>query len=93
MAGWRAQVSFQRRLASGRLRPCVGAGPSWTSEEGEQDSGASLWGGMALLGLEVSVLRRAAGTSTLAAFVELDAYTHSYATGQAVVGLRLASPR
>ena len=87
--GWRAHVSLEHRFGHGWLQPYVGAGPSWTSERGEQNWSGSELGAMALLGLDFRMPGAGASPSMLGAFVEVDAYTHHYATGQALAGLRV----
>jgi hypothetical protein len=86
MSGWRAHVSLQRQVQLGAFRSYFGVGPSWTSEDSEGDWSASEFGAMVLLGLELPAIRTGSGAVRL--FGELDGYTHDYATGQALVGLR-----
>ena len=86
MSGWRAQLTVQRSLDVGTFRAYTGAGPSWTNEDGEGDWSASEFGAMVLLGLESPALR--AGHGAVRVFGELDAYTHDYATGQVLFGVR-----
>lgn len=86
MSGWRAQLTLQRSLSLGAVRPYAGLGPSWTNENGEQDWGASQFGAMVLVGLELPPVR--AGRGTVRLFGELNAYTHHYATGQGLFGVR-----
>ena len=86
MDGWRAQLTLQRRVAHGTVRPYLGAGLSWTNEEHEMAWDGSEFGAMALVGLEIPVVQPSG--STLLLFAEADLYTHHYATGQVLFGAR-----
>ena len=86
--GWRVQLSLQRHFGAGWLAPYVGAGPSWTSEVGERNWSGSEFGAMLLLGANLRLFQSPTGP-VLSAFLEGDGYTHHYATGQLVAGLRL----
>ena len=81
--GLRMQVSLQRRLSTGSIRPYLGLGPSWTNEASDLVWDSSIFGAMGLFGVEARL------GNDLWLYGQLDGYTHHYATGQAHLGIRL----